>query len=152
MLVILLTTQHPISDENIDKALRLLKENTELPLCWFVNNYMKLNTDKCDLIVSAYKHEQVWAQVGGDKIWESVDAKLLGVTIDKESKFDRHVSKNCSKASRTLTVFGRMSKFLTFEKRKSVFKAFVGSQFKHCPLIWMFHRRYMNNKINRLYT
>ena len=39
---------------------------------------MKLNTDKCHLIVSGYKHEQVWAHVDGDKIWESDDVKIRG--------------------------------------------------------------------------
>ena len=31
-----------------------------LAIRWFENNYMKLSTDKCHLIVSGYKHEQVW--------------------------------------------------------------------------------------------
>ena len=35
-----------------------------LAIRWFENNYMKLNTDKCGLIVSGYKHEQVWANIG----------------------------------------------------------------------------------------
>ena len=52
---------------------------TKLSLCWFEDNYMRLNTDKCHLMVSVYKHEQVWAQIGGDNIWESADVKLLGV-------------------------------------------------------------------------
>ena len=30
-------------------------------------------------------------------------------------------------------------------------KAFVGSQFGYCPLIWMFHGRILNNKINKLH-
>ena len=42
---------------------------------------MKLNTDKCCLIVSGYKHDQVWADIGKGLIWESNDVKLLGVTI-----------------------------------------------------------------------
>ena len=50
-----------VCDESIKNVLWLLEENTELALCWFENNYMKLNTDKCHLIVSGYKHEQVWA-------------------------------------------------------------------------------------------
>ena len=82
-----------VCGESIDKVLRLLEENTELALCWFEKNYMKLNTHRCHLIVSGYKNEQAWAKVGGDKIWESVDVKLLGVTIDRELKFDKHVSK-----------------------------------------------------------
>ena len=30
-------------------------------------------------------------------------------------------------------------------------KAFVESQFGHCPLIWMFHSKGLNNKINRIH-
>ena len=77
----------------------------------------------------------MWAQVGGDKIWESINVKLLGVTIDRELKFDKHVPKICSKSSRKLSVLARLSKFLTFEKRKTIFKSFAESQFKYCPLI-----------------
>ena len=86
---------------------------------------MKLNTDKCYLIVSGYKHEQVWNQLGGVKIWEYVDVKLLGVTIDWELKFDKHVSKVCSKASRKLTVLAKMSIFLT--PFVFIIKIFIGS-------------------------
>ena len=89
-----------VCDKSIETVLKLLEENCEIALCWFENNYMKLNTDKCHLIVSGYKHEQIWAKIGNDKIWESADVKLLGVTIDNELKFDKHVSKICSKASR----------------------------------------------------
>ena len=114
-----------VYDKSIEKVFRLLEENTELALFWSEVKYMKLNTDKCHLIVSGYKLEQVWAQVGGEKIWESVNVKLLVVTIDRELKFDKHVSKICSKASRKLTVLARMSKFVTFEKTKTIFKALV---------------------------
>ena len=37
-----------------------------LALRWFSNNYMKLSTDKFHLIVSGYKHEQVWANIEKD--------------------------------------------------------------------------------------
>ena len=30
-------------------------------------------------------------------------------------------------------------------------KVFIFSQFGYCPLIWMFHSRTLNNKINRLH-
>ena len=46
----------------------------------------------------------------------------MGFTIDRELKFDKHDSKIYSKAS---TVLGRMSKFLTFEKRKTIFNVFI---------------------------
>ena len=30
---------------------------------WFENNCMKLKTDKFNLIISGYKHEEVWANI-----------------------------------------------------------------------------------------
>ena len=30
-------------------------------------------------------------------------------------------------------------------------KAFVTSQFGYCPLVWMFHSRAINNRINKLH-
>ena len=44
-----------------------------------------------------------------------------------------------------------MEKLLTFSKRKTLFKAFVESQFEYCPIAWMFHSRRTNIKIYRLH-
>ena len=43
-----------------------------------------------------------------------------------------------------------MTKFMTFQKKRALYKAFVNSQFKYCPLTWMFHKHKTNYKINRL--
>ena len=40
---------------------------------------------------------------------------------------------------------------IPLNKRKLLFKAFINAQFAYCPLIWMFHDRNINNKINRLH-
>ena len=53
-----------ISGKRLENVLKLLEKNSMLPICWFENNYVKLNTDKCHLTVSGYKHEQVWANIG----------------------------------------------------------------------------------------
>ena len=44
-----------------------------------------------------------------------------------------------------------MAKFLSFKKRRTLFKALVDSQFKYCPIVWMFHIRRMNNKVDGLH-
>ena len=36
-------------------------------------------------------------------------------------------------------------------KKKILMNLFFNSQFSYCPLIWMFHSRIMNNKINQLH-
>ena len=53
-----------ISDESLENVLKSLEKNSMLAIRWFENNCMKLNTDKCCLIVSGYRHEQVWANMG----------------------------------------------------------------------------------------
>ena len=83
-------------------------------------------------------------------MWKSNDAKLLGITIDKDLKFDKHVLKLCSKANQKLSAFSRIAKLFSLNKRRTPFKAFVESQFKYCPIAWMFHSRRTNSKINVL--
>ena len=46
-----------------------------------------MNSDKCYLLISGHKHEQIWAKIGNDKIWETRSVELLGVTIDNDLKF-----------------------------------------------------------------
>ena len=112
---------------------------------------MKLNTDKCNKLESGEKYAQIWAQIGIDRIWEEKQVKLLGITIDTELKFETHISNLCNKGNQKLSVPSRLRKILTLKQRKVVFKSFFESQFKYCPLIWMFCSRKTNNKINKLH-
>ena len=44
-----------------------------------------------------------------------------------------------------------MSHFLSIHKLKLLMKSFIESQFGYCPLVWMFHSRGLNNRINKLH-
>ena len=37
------------------------------------------------------------------------------------------------------------------EKRRLIFKAFIILQFNYCHLVWMFHTKHLNNRINSLH-
>ena len=138
-------------DNDLNSLLQRLEHDSLLAMEWFESNYMKLNEEKCHLLIAGYKHQIHWAKVGKAKIWESQHEKLLGVTIDKNLKFSLHISNICVKAGRKLTALGRISKLIPLEKRRTLFKAFIESQFAYCPLTWMFHDRNVNNKINNLH-
>ena len=45
----------------------------------------------------------------------------------------------------------RIGNYLSFDKRRTLFKAFIESQFKYSPLVWMFYGRQSNRKINKLH-
>ena len=93
----------------------------------------------------------MWAKLDRDIVQESNYVKLLGITLDNNLKFDKHASNICSKANRKLSALTRVAKFPPFKKRRILIKAFIESQFKYCPLVWMFHVRQINDKINKLY-
>ena len=87
---------------------------------------MKLNSDKCHLLISGDHYEEVFINIGNNRIWESKYVELLGITIDKDLKFDKYVNKICSKAHRKRNVLSRMRSFLSPES----FKLFIESKFK----------------------
>ena len=60
---------------------------------------MKLNktNDKCHLLVSEHKYENVWVKMGDEKIWESAKQKLLGMEIGRNLNFDDHVISHVKK-------------------------------------------------------
>ena len=115
------------------------------------DNYVKQNQDKCHLLVSGYKHENIWARIGEVKIWESSKQKLLGVVIDRDLNFNEYVSSLCKKAGRKLSVLSRLSNLMSFQQRRLLLKSFVEAQFGYCPLVWMFHGREINRKINHIH-
>ena len=102
---------------------------------------MKLNEGKCHLLISGFKHEVLWADIGCKGIRESTENMLSGLHKDRDLKFTSHVSKICTKAGQKLTAISRIAKFMSLEKRKLLMNSFFKSQFEYCPLTWMFHNR-----------
>ena len=110
---------------------------------------MKSNDDKCHLIIA--NHSNLSLNLEHDPIQSSDFVKLLGVTIDKQLHFKEHVSKLIKKGNQKLHALARVSKYLNQDKLNFLMKSFIQSQFNYCPIVWMFHNRTLNNKINRLH-
>ena len=137
-------------ESKVDILINILEKNTSILIKWFENNYFKMNTDKCKLLIT--KHgEEASAKIGNDVIKASKSVKLLGITIDNKLNFNEHVSKLCKKTSQKLHALARISNYMSTEKLKLIMKAFIESQFGYCPLVWMHHSRSLNNQINRLH-
>ena len=133
----------------LECILKTLDDNVDIISEWFMNNYLKMNTDKCHLLVP--KHiDNVFLNVNNEKLIAESKVKLLGITIDNKLDFNEHVSNICKKASQKLHALTRISPYIDNQKLKIIMKAFIESQFSYCPLLWMFHNRTMNNRINRI--
>ncbi len=138
-------------DLNLKTLIEKLESVSIKAINWFKFNYMKLNEDKCHLLVAGHKHEHIWAMVGKSRIWESNTVKLLGVHIDNKLKFSDHIGKICDTTGNKISALARVSHNFSLQRRRMLFKTFIESQFSYCPLVWMFHSRSINMRINRLH-
>ena len=77
-------------DKDLNHLINRLELVSFLAIEWIENNSMKLNDEKYHLLISGHKYENVWAQIGIVKIWESKTQKLLGVRIDRTLNFEEH--------------------------------------------------------------
>ena len=110
-----------------------------------------MNEEKCHLMILGNKHEHTFAKIGESRIWEENKIKALGITIDNRLDFNIHLEAICKKANQKLSAMIRIMNTLNQSQKRIIIKSFVESQFNYCPLVWMFHSRKINNKINRLH-
>ena len=142
------------TETNVINLLQLLKEEIIVILQWFKLNEMKSNTDKMHLIINDTNKNYTskgCIYLNNEFIESEKSVKLLGVTIDNKLNFTEHVSNLIKKGNQKLRAIARISKFLCEDKLKLAVRTFIESQFNYCPLIWMFHSRILNTKINKLH-
>ena len=118
-------------------------------LHWFKNNHLKANPGKSHILLGTNKFEIV--SIDGVPLAASSHEKFVGVTIDSELKLENHIKKLCLKVDKKNKVLCHMSSSMSLEKRRTLMKAFIESQFNYCPLIWMLRSRALNNKINHIH-
>ena len=116
---------------------------------WFDNNHMKANSEISHLLLSSKTPKK--AYFDGVLVESSSIERLLEIQIDSDLTFDEHISSICNKVGKKINVLSRPVNYMSFDKCRMVIKAFIESQFNYCPIIWMFHSRTLNNKINRLH-
>ena len=83
--------------DNIPDMISTLEEIGEKLLIWFSDNQMKLNTDKCYLLLNT--QDQNFLKIGNFNIKNSFSEKLLGITFDCKLKFSNRIEDICKKAT-----------------------------------------------------
>ena len=136
--------------DDIESVISQLEYDAKLLLQWVCDNALKANPDKFHLVTSV-SSENICIYADNYEIKNSTYEKLLGVTIDNAMSFEKHVSTLCKKASQKLHALIRVSHYMTKKQRRIIMNAFITSQFGYCPLVWMFHSRSANNKINKIH-
>ena len=147
------------SDDNTlyscGERLTEIKENlvsgTKSILNWFRLNSLKANPGKFQfMILGNTSHHRHILKINSMKAGAS-DEALLGITIDKKLTFKQHIENLCWKAQYKLHALRCVRKFLSIEKAKILDNAFIDRQFNYAPLLWMFCRKTLYLKIEKIH-
>ena len=142
-------------EDDIITLLKSLERETFTVLNWFRWNEMKSNTSKCHLFVTDINHKKYssksYIYLQNEFLESQETVKLLGLEIDQNLDFDEYINGLIKRGNQKLHALMRIKSFLTEDKLKLVMRSFIESQFNYCPLIWMYHSREINRKINKLH-
>ena len=91
-------------------------------------------------------------KVGESNIYEQDKVELLWITIDNKFTFQYHLEEKLKKANSKLAILKINQSYLSFQQNKIVLSSFVHSQLSYAPLVWMFHSKEMEHKMNIVQT
>ena len=129
----------------INNVLEKQENVAETLVKWFKDNKMKANPDKYHLLVN-YTTESHQIKICDETITSTKCEKLLAVKIDPTGS-----NSLCKKASQKLNALSRLASSMTFDQRRLIMNSFIRSYFSYCPIVWMFHSRKLNERINYIH-
>ena len=92
-------------------------EASSLPLfTWFNNDFMKGNSDKSHILLSC--GEPSTELIDGSSTESNAKEILLGITIDRDLKFDEHVNNICKKSYQKLNALVRLAPFMNIDEKE----------------------------------
>ena len=100
---------------------------------WFYYNNFKANASKCHLFLSPFSAKSI--NIKSSVIEGSSNEKFLGISIDSNFNFEKHINELCKKGNLEIHTLKRCAKFMSTEKGRLISKAFIISKFNYCPLV-----------------
>ena len=122
-----------VSANNMGGVINSLEEASEILFKWLNDNLMKINADKCYLLVSI--NNTVKIKIGDFDITNSNSEKLLGVKFDHKLLFHDHISELCKKANKKTNLLSRVPSYRNIAKRLILMNVLFKSQFSYCLLV-----------------
>ena len=92
-------------------------------------------------------HVDIW----NEKLSSMCSENFFEVKIVNKLTLEEHVEGLCKKAIQKVSAVARIWSLMRFEKRKRIVDLFIISYFSYNPLVWMFHSRRLNNRIDHIH-
>ena len=120
------------SDKDLETLNTRLEHELGIANNWYERNGMIVNPEKHQAMVLGANSNYEFSF----PVKNSID--LLGVTIDKDLSFNRHISQICEKVNKPFSVLKRFKNIITSNVMLRLYKAFILPHFQYCSLIWHF--------------
>ena len=105
---------------------------------WIEDNNLKMNIKKTQFIslTNSKKTGKINIQLKGESIKETDSIKYLGVTVDRDLKWNSHISGVKKKASAGIACLRKISPSIPINTRKLLFNALVRPHLDYCSVVW----------------
>ena len=108
---------------------------------WMENNSLALNTQKSTYMVFKRKQNRIVSvedsvRVNGTSLERVECMKFLGVTLDENLLWNKHVNIINNKISKYVLIFYRLRNSLTFSSMKLMYDSLVLPNLTYCSSIW----------------
>ena len=124
--------------------------------CWLKANKLSLNVAKTELMIIGSRqrlsaqYDDVEIRID-DQIIKRVDhTKSLGLTIDAQLSWGKHVEEICKKVSSAIGALKRVRPFISKETTIQIYNALIMPHFDYCSPAWDCLSGYLGDKLQIL--
>jgi hypothetical protein len=127
-----------------------LQKNAQTVVSWCTKNQMAANPAKFQTMIA---EEKTSSQITFDEnkvIHSEKHVKLLGIYLDNNMSFNKHISELLVKASRQLNCLKRIAHSFNQDTKLLLYKSFVLANFNYCPIVWHHCGRSNTKKLEKV--
>ena len=141
-----------ISGEDKELINSMLSSDFMIVEDWFFENDMILNPEICYFMcIGKNVSDSELLNLNELNLKNCKEVEILGITLDRNLNFKRHIKNICRKAVQKLSALLRISLHINIDQKTLLYKSIIKSQFAYCLLVWMFCFRQSNNLINKVH-
>ena len=70
MYAMLISATPNVCDSSLKVVIAKLEKSSQLAVKWFRHNYMKLNAEKCEFLITGHRFKHLWLTVRETQVWE----------------------------------------------------------------------------------
>ena len=120
--------------EEVNNKVNTLLQNVQN---WVVQNGLKLNISKTKYMIFTNKARQdINVNISGVRVEQSTSERFLGVMIDSNLNWIRHINLLSTKISRNAGILYKLKGLVPDTTLKTIYNSFVQSHLNYCSTVW----------------